>query len=79
MCLSSFSELLVNFRLCVLVRFIDDLLEGEQHIHHSVLKENGQAGDNASFFVMLFPVFPLMENLNICKTRRFMCLPQYRP
>ena len=43
----------------------DNLLEGEEHLHHTVLKEDGEGGDDSLLLRMYLPVLSLMEDLNV--------------
>lgn len=65
MLLGRFSELPMEFGYYLFVRLIDYLLESEQDINHSVLKENRQTGDYASFFIEHLPVLSLVENFDV--------------
>ena len=42
-----------------------DLLEGEEHLHHTVLKEDGEGGDDSLLLRMYLPVLSLVEDLNV--------------
>ena len=43
----------------------DNLFEGEEHLHHTVLKEDGEGGDDSLLLRMYLPVLSLMEDLNV--------------
>ena len=58
-------ETRLSYLYLSMVRLQDDLLEGEEDLHHTVLKEDGEGGDDSSLLRMHLPVLPLMENLNV--------------
>lgn len=43
----------------------DNLFEGEEDLHHTVLKEDGEGGDDSPLLRMYLPILPLMEDLNV--------------
>ena len=56
--------------LCLSSVFLNDhFFKGEQNLHHQILKQDGQTGDDPTLLRMYLPVLTLVKNFNVCTER----------